>query len=81
MMLIIILFRLQGLGVFKLGRFGKFLMIIYGIKIVCWLGMQIYTFVFRYEALMVCSGGLLAYTVINAGLHIAFIVVIFRKKR
>jgi len=81
MMVIIILFRLQNLGVFKLGKFGKILMIVYGIKIVCWLAMQLYTFLFKYEALMACTGGLLFYTVINAGLHVAFIVVIFLKKR
>ena len=44
MMVIIILFRLQNLGVFTLGKFGKLLMIIYGIKIVSWLCMQLYTF-------------------------------------
>ena len=54
MMVIIILFRLQGLGVFTLGRFGKLLMIIYGLKIVSWLAMQLYTFIFRYEALLAC---------------------------
>jgi hypothetical protein len=80
MVLVVFLYRLHRCGI-PIAKFGCVLVILYGMKVVGWLGAQIYNMIFRMTALRTCSGGLFVYTIINLLLHVVFLVVVFKRRK
>ncbi len=79
MVMVIILYRLQGCGL-NTARFGKLVIGLYGMKIAVWLGIQVHMFVYSMEALWNCKGGMAFYVMGNSVLHFGMAVVVCCRK-